>query len=310
LLKRNITMAIVQQFLHTQEQYSITKTPKAVTTFAWTTVADRYIKWQMDLVDVRNMKLVQKDIPIQYLMTVIDTFTKYAFVAPMRTKQAYQVARLLDTLFAHSPTYGAYKPSLLLSDKGSEFENEDVFKICKYHKVFQIFTKSYRPLGIIERFNQTFKRKMRNTKHKAKKDTMRWLNKLLLDYNTTQHSTTQQKPIVVHFADLHDAERLVKQVRKRLQQIREKENKKATWKDKLPLKAGEQVRVLVWLDPRLKASEQQKIKQQFKFKVNRPYWTKQQFTIEQKRGQNYILVGFAHARLKRNEIQKAHYRQT
>ena len=296
-LKRSTSRTQVKKFLNKQTIYARTRKPKKQSEFAWTTVKDRYIKWQMDLIDVRKMNL-----QFSYVLTIIDTFSKYAFVAALESKHAYPVALVLDALFAHEEeSKGPFKPLLLLSDDGGEFRNKYVYKVCKFHKVFQIYSKSYNPLGIIERFNQTLKNRMWNTLDQPGEKNGDWLEQILWDYNESKHSTTQFKPFVIHFEQ--DPARIIKiinHVQLRLRLIREKGKPKNTE----PLYPGERVRVIVWHDPRLTPFERNKVKKKFTYKPQREFWTAQQFIVQEKRGINYILEHFPNARFKRSHLQK------
>ena len=113
-LQVQLTRQTVQAFLLTQQSYALDVPPTRRTEFRWTGVTDRYVKWQMDLVDLRKMALGSN---IQYLLTIIDTFTKYAFVIPLSNKSARVVAHALDELFSSTYPESAidpFKPKLIL----------------------------------------------------------------------------------------------------------------------------------------------------------------------------------------------------
>ena len=75
------------------------------------------------------------------MITIIDVFSKYAFLIPIINKEGPTIAKKLDILFSLPPLEKiASKPKLLLSDNGPEFTNDLVRKVCKFHNVFQIFS--------------------------------------------------------------------------------------------------------------------------------------------------------------------------
>ena len=57
---------------------------------------------------------------IRYLLTVIDVFSKYGWMLPLKTKTGAEVASALKEIFKER------KPGLLWVDKGLEFFNRHV----------------------------------------------------------------------------------------------------------------------------------------------------------------------------------------
>jgi len=84
----------------------------------------RNIKWQMDLITMSSYS--SNNDGCNYLFTIIDVFSKYAFVFPIPTKEAIEVVHILEILFADG-----IKPKILLSDNGSEFKNAIVKETCQ-----------------------------------------------------------------------------------------------------------------------------------------------------------------------------------
>ena len=158
LLRQNITQDTVKQFLQTKQSYMIDRPPERRREFTWTTVSDRYVKWQADTVYLSQYLKRQlgwvTDAPFSYLLTIIDSFSKFAFVVPLETREGKEVAWHLAKLFARRyPVEGLtrFRPRLLLNDAGAEFENKFVNFVFKLYRVYQITSPSQRPLGIIER---------------------------------------------------------------------------------------------------------------------------------------------------------------
>jgi len=244
----------------------------------------------MDLADIRGF-----DLGVGYLLTIIDCFSKFAFALPIIHRTQKEVASWLDLIF--SQKHPGYKPKLLLSDEGKEFNNNVVRNVCKKHKVFQIFSLPYHPLGMIERFNQTIKRKIRfehNRYRLTKQNFEQMLIKIINEYNTSMHSTIKNKPIIIHFInDPNYANDILEKTKARFETIKEKQEKKHYLKKRQLFKPGDKVRVLVWKDPRNTPAENSTIKGKFKYKkFNHAYWTKEHFVIEAPKGINYRLKGY------------------
>jgi len=173
------------------------------------------------------------------------------------SKSGKEVSTYLQILFSNPKT----KPRLLLSDRGKEFVNQHVNYVSKSNEVFQIFSLPYTPLGMIERFGQTMKRKIRKALSKGlinKENFPQRFYQLLQDYNTTIHSTIGERPIMVHFTDQH-----IEKVKQRIKKIYDKQMRKA----QTPLEVKQEVRVLVNRDPRLTAREQNNLKKKFQLDI-------------------------------------------
>ena len=65
--------------------------------------------FQADLVDVQNLSPYNKG--YKYLLTCIDIFSKYAWVVPLKTKQARELFKAFQTILA-----SGRKPSKLQTD--------------------------------------------------------------------------------------------------------------------------------------------------------------------------------------------------
>ena len=57
---------------------------------------------------------------VRYLLTVIDVFSKYGWLIPLKDKMGKSVASALKTIFKER------KPEKMWVDKGKEFYNKDV----------------------------------------------------------------------------------------------------------------------------------------------------------------------------------------
>ena len=69
--------------------------------------------WAADFVD---MKAFAKDNEgVKYLLTVLDVFSKYGWIVPLKTKKGVEVANALRQIFKER------KPEKLWVDKGKEF---------------------------------------------------------------------------------------------------------------------------------------------------------------------------------------------
>ena len=88
----------------------------------------------------------------KYLLTVIDVFSKYACVAPLKTKTGNEVATAFQELFTNNAA-----PSRLCTDKGREFYNQRVKRVQTADNVALYSTVNELKSSVVERWNKTMK---------------------------------------------------------------------------------------------------------------------------------------------------------
>ena len=127
-----------------------------------------------------------------YVLTIIDHFTKWIELFPMRNQEASTVAHILvDRVFC---VHGL--PIQILTDQGPNFESELFQQLCERLAIDKIRTSPYRPStnGTIERFHATMHSliaKWVDTNHRE------WDTKLLavaFAYRTSVHESTGFTP--------------------------------------------------------------------------------------------------------------------
>jgi len=86
---------------------------------------------------------------MKYLWTVIDIFSKYGWILPLKNKTGLEVASALEKVFKER------KPDKLWVDKRKEFYNSQVQKLVSLYS-----TENEEKSSIVERWNRTMKEKM------------------------------------------------------------------------------------------------------------------------------------------------------
>lgn len=146
--------------------------------------------WQIDLADVGKYASMNNN--TNFLLVVVDAFSKYAWVIPLKNKTDTSITDAIRNIFQED---GA--PSTIQHDNGSEFVNKKLKELCDEYKVNQIVSAPYHPRsnGIAERFNRTLKSIL--AKFMVNYNTQHYIDvlpKLIANYNNQVHSTTKQKP--------------------------------------------------------------------------------------------------------------------
>ena len=102
------------------------------------------------------------------------------------------------------------KPRFLQTDHGSEFISKATKLACSMFAVHQIFSLPYSPLGYIERFNQTIKKKIftwlaleREQGRLTRGRYIDALNDLVYNYNHSIHSSIKESPTTIQFCDIN-----------------------------------------------------------------------------------------------------------
>ena len=177
----------VIDFLNKQDTYTLHKPVRH--TFKTRRVYVQGIddQWQADLVEMREFALENKG--YNYLLTVIDCFSKYAWAHPIKSKSSQNIIDAFTRIFSERC------PKKLQTDKGKEFINKHFQKYLRDHTVKWFSTDSAQKASIVERFNRTLKTKM--WRLFTEKGVRKWidiLNKLILNYNNTHHRSIKMTP--------------------------------------------------------------------------------------------------------------------
>ena len=145
--------------------------------------------WAADLVEIQKFSKWNKG--IKYLLLVIDVFSKYGWIKPLKDKKTESVSSAFDTIFKKSKR----KPTMLWTDKGSEFISKHFKEFLKKNKIKLYHTENEEKSSIVERWNKTMKNRMWRM-FSANNNTVYWdkLDKLVDDYNNTYHSSSKMNP--------------------------------------------------------------------------------------------------------------------
>jgi len=128
----------------------------------------------------------------QFILTLVDHFSKWAEAIPLRNHTAPTVARALMThVFSK---FGA--PQQLLTDRGSEFESELFQELMKWMEIDKLRTTAYHPScnGVVERFHRTLNSMLGKVVSESQRDWDERLPLVLAAYRATPHESTGMTP--------------------------------------------------------------------------------------------------------------------
>ena len=143
--------------------------------------------WTADLVDMQPYSRWNKG--YKYLLTVLDVFSKYAWVIPIKDKKGETITNAFKGIINNR------KPTYLWTDKGTEFYNSTFKDYLKENGITLYSTQNVEKSSVIERFNRTLKGKMFK-EFTVQNSTVYTdiLPKIVEEYNNTYHSTIKMKP--------------------------------------------------------------------------------------------------------------------
>ena len=131
---------------------------------------------------------------IKYLLCVIDLFSKYAFVVPLKDKKGISIVNAFQSFLNKSKR----KPNKIWVEKGSEFYNASFKKWLQDNSIIMYSTNNEGKLVVAERFIRTLKNKIYKYITSISKNVyINKLNAIVNKYINTYHTAIKMKPIDV-----------------------------------------------------------------------------------------------------------------
>ena len=143
--------------------------------------------WCSDLVDMQKLSKWNKG--YKYLLMVLDLFSKYGWIVPLKTKTGLEVSKAFESIFKKG------KPKKLWVDKGKEYYNKNMLDLLAKNNIEIYSTENEEKSSVCERWNRTIKEKM------YKRFTMQnntvyieILPKILSSYNNSKNRSIGMTP--------------------------------------------------------------------------------------------------------------------
>ena len=180
---KSITLGVVERFLEGQRSYTLHRrfNPR----FKRRKVLARGVgyQFQADLIDYAPLK--RDNGGTTFLLSVIDVFSRYALLIPLKNKRGETVRDGLIRVFDHMGS-----PVKFQTDKGKEFYNQHVQKLLQDETVHHFSTEQDVKAQIVERFNRTVREVIK--KYMTHVRSLRYLDIIpdfLARYNFRPHSS-------------------------------------------------------------------------------------------------------------------------
>ena len=95
----------------------------------------------------------------KYLLMILDLFSKYGWIVPLKTKTGLEVPKAFESIFKKGQPKKA-KPKKLWVDKGKEYYNKNVLDLLAKNNIEIYSTENEEKSFVCERWNRTIKEKM------------------------------------------------------------------------------------------------------------------------------------------------------
>ena len=185
----DISLESVRKFLKAQPTYTLHKPSRLRFKRQKTYVAGPGQQFQIDLVDLRD--LAKYNDGYSHLLTCIDVFSKIAHVRAIKKKT--ETVDAFESILEKSG-----KPSVVQSDKGTEFVNKKFQQMLKDRNIHFFTSEGDTKCAVVERFHRTLKSRM--WRFFTDKETYRWIDvvqDLVKSYNNTYHTSIKTTPASV-----------------------------------------------------------------------------------------------------------------
>ena len=148
--------------------------------------------WGVDLADMQLLSKFNKG--FRFLLCVIDIFSKYALVIPLKDKKGISIVNAFQKIIDDSKR----KPNRIWVDKGREFYYNSFKKWLQDNIIVMYSTNNERKSVIAERFTRRLKNKIYKYMTAISKNVYTdKLDDIANEYNNKYHTSIKMKPVNV-----------------------------------------------------------------------------------------------------------------
>ena len=140
--------------------------------------------WGADLADIQLLSRYNKG--IRFLLCIIDIFSKYTWVVPLKDKKGISIVTAFQNILEQSNR----KPNKIWVDKGSEFYNTSFKKWLRDNDIVMYSSYNEGKYVVAERFIKTLKSRIYKYVTSISKNVyIDKLNDIVDECNNTYHTT-------------------------------------------------------------------------------------------------------------------------
>ena len=177
----------VNDFLEAQMSYQLLKETKKLKSTTGHIVASRINEiWQMDIYDLSRYAKSNKG--YNYMFAVVDVFTRYAYIIPMKNKDIDSTTKALQEILS----YNKIVPDLIMSDNDASFMGDKFQKLLAEYNIHHDANAigDHNALGIIDNYAKRIKRIL--TAQFLQTKSKNWIDniqKIVRTYNASGHKS-------------------------------------------------------------------------------------------------------------------------
>lgn len=184
----------VLEYLKSNKVYSLHKPIKKPKQYRRVYTKGIKYLFQMDLIEVG--KMANENDNHKFLVTIIDCFSKYAWVFPTKNKSGKEVYNKIKALLL------VERPLKLQTDRGFEFYNKTFKAMTTALNINHYSTGSHLKASIVERFNRTLKTRLERVfTFQGNQRYIDILPKVVEAYNNSVHRSIGMAPVEVTAAN-------------------------------------------------------------------------------------------------------------
>ena len=190
--KFKISREKIKNWLQSQVSYSLNKPVSRK--FRRGRVLVKGIDDQFDADLASLIRFAKDNDGYKYLLVVIDIFSRYGWVEPLKDKTAPRIVRAFTKILREGRV-----PRKLRTDAATDFSSGKFQKLLKDKDIVHITTHSEKQANYVERFIKTIKAKI--FRYMSENKTSRYIDilpRLVNSYNKTWHSGILSEPINVN----------------------------------------------------------------------------------------------------------------
>ena len=180
--------------------------------------------WTADLLIMKQF--ARENNWYKYILNVIDCFSKFVWCEPLKKKDGADVTAAFGRIIKKAKKDGHTTPSLLHTDKGTEFKNKPFNDLLKKHKIKLYHTESEEKSAIVERYHRTLNEKLK-VKFQVR-NSNKWydvLQELTDEYNKHDyHRTIKMRPVDVNKSNESEVLEIYKELESRVPRKKPKFN--------------------------------------------------------------------------------------
>ena len=187
-----MSKSLVKNWIVKQDSYRLHKSKKTKFERNKTIVAGIDSVWQADLADLRSIS--RENDNYVFLLIVIDVFSKYLWVVPLKNKKSTTVKDAFEKIFVKGRI-----PKKIHTDQGTEFFSKETEKFLEKLGIKLYYINSEMKAAVAERVIRTLKEKLyRYFTFSQNHRYLENLQEIVDSYNNSYHRSIKTKPILVN----------------------------------------------------------------------------------------------------------------